>query len=133
MKKLPLFFIYLSFFFACQQTPKSEHNFADKIEIKEEDDTIKATAIFWVDKVQRKKNERLQIKTIKAKVFTHESGKVNVLSFTKEQPEDVQRYLKYRLDFFKVTKIMIDSGYIKTGEQYVQLRYIPQKMHLFNP
>nr|WP_320058661.1 DUF4891 domain-containing protein [uncultured Bacteroides sp.] len=83
--------------------------------------------------MQRKKNERLQIKTIKAKVFTHESGKVNVLSFTKEQPEDVQRYLKYRLDFFKVTKIMIDSGYIKTGEQYVQLRYIPEKMHLFNP
>jgi len=131
MKKSCWVLVSILVFFACQQSPKGDHN-VDKIEVRE-DDTIKATAIFWVDKVQRKKNERLQIKTIKAKVFIHENGKVNLLSFTKEQPEDVQRYLKYRLDFFKVTKIMIDSGYIKTGEQYVQLRYIPQKMHLFNP
>ncbi|WP_071146599.1 DUF4891 domain-containing protein [Bacteroides ihuae] len=131
MKKTLCVLASILVFFACQQSLKSDHTVA-QIEIKE-DNNIKAMAIFWVDKVQRKQNERLQIQTVKAKVFIHKSGKVNILSFIKEQPEDIQRYLKYRLEIFKVTKIMIDSGYIKTGEQYVQLRYIPQKMRSFNP
>lgn len=46
-------------------------------------DTVKATAIFWIDKAEAKHCKDSGLRTIKAKVFIHENGKVDFLSFTK--------------------------------------------------
>ena len=48
-------------------------------------DTVKATAIFWIDKAEAKHCKDSGLRTIKAKVFIHENGKVDFLSFTKKQ------------------------------------------------
>ena len=55
-------------------------------------------------------------------------GKVKLLSYVKPQDSHVKSYLQYRLDIFRVKKIMLDSGYVKPGIQYVQLRYVPEKL-----
>ena len=39
-------------------------------------DTVKATAIFWIDKAEAKHCKDSGLRTIKAKVFIHENGKV---------------------------------------------------------
>ena len=39
-------------------------------------DTVKATAIFWIDKAEAKHCKDSGLRTIKAKVFIHEDGKV---------------------------------------------------------
>ena len=39
-------------------------------------DTVKATAIFWIDKAEAKHCKDSRLRTIKAKVFIHENGKV---------------------------------------------------------
>lgn len=46
-------------------------------------DTVKATAIFWIDKAEAKHCKDSGLRTVKAKVFIHENGKVDFLSFTK--------------------------------------------------
>ena len=63
------------------------------------DTTPKATAIFWVDKDN-----------------------------TKPQSQRIKSYLQYRLEEFRVKKVMLDSGFVKPGVQYVQLRYLPGKL-----
>lgn len=47
-------------------------------------DTVKATAIFWIDKVETKHCKEYGFRTIKAKVLIREDGKVNLLSFAKK-------------------------------------------------
>lgn len=90
------------------------------------DTTEKATAIFWVDKKAIPPNYPLKrVRTAKAKVIIRQNGKVDLLEFRKQQPSDVAKYIAYRLEIFRVPSIMLDSGYVKTGEQYVQLRYCP--------
>ena len=44
-------------------------------------DTVKATAIFWIDKAETKHCKEYGFRTIKAKVLIREDGKVNLLSF----------------------------------------------------
>ena len=46
-------------------------------------DTVKATAIFWIDKAEAKHCKDSGLRTIKAKVFIHENGKVDFLSLPK--------------------------------------------------
>lgn len=53
-------------------------------------DTVKATAIFWIDKAEAKHCKDSGLRTIKAKVFIHENGKVDFLSFTKKQSSGVE-------------------------------------------
>ena len=43
-------------------------------------DTVKATAIFWIDKVETKHCKEYGFRTIKAKVLIREDGKVDLLS-----------------------------------------------------
>ena len=43
-------------------------------------DTVKATAIFWIDKAEAKHCKDSGLRTIKAKVFIHENGKVDFRS-----------------------------------------------------
>lgn len=89
------------------------------------DQTPKATAVFWVDKKDKKENEPLKVRTVKVRVNIERNGKVTIKSYVNEQPGNVKNYLNQKLQTFRVTERMLSSGYIKTGDQYVQLRYIP--------
>lgn len=55
-------------------------------------DTVKATAIFWIDKAEAKHCKDSGLRTIKAKVFIRENGKVDFLSFVKKQSSGVEKY-----------------------------------------
>ena len=96
------------------------------------DTTPKATAIFWVDKDKdyqaKKKDGPLSLRTVKARVEIDSLGKVNLLAYTKPQSQRIKSYLQYRLEEFRVKKVMLDSGFVKPGVQYVQLRYLPGKL-----
>ena len=67
-------------------------------------DTVKATAIFWIDKAEAKHCKDSGLRTIKAKVFIHENGKVDFLSFTKKQSSGVEKYILHHLDKFQISK-----------------------------
>ncbi|WP_455591633.1 DUF4891 domain-containing protein [Bacteroides sp.] len=133
MMKLLLFFFF-SFFLivACQRAPQQKAE-PDETETTDTIDTLpKATAIFWVDKRKWVRDEGiLPLSTAKAKVVISEDGKVDLKSFVKPQDGNVQRYLRYNLEIFRVHKVMMDSGFVKPGEQYVQLRYMPEKAKKF--
>lgn len=126
-----LLFIFGFFFLAisCQNKQAATASLSDASDEEGEagvvDTTSKATAIFWVDKINQGQVDCSLIRRAKAKVSIDSIGKVMLHSFTKEQAGNVQRYLRYRLTIFRVSKQMLDSGYVKPGEQYVQLRYIP--------
>lgn len=122
-----LFIVLLS----CQHTNQSTN---EGIKTDEElvDTTPKATAIFWIDKEKnvysKQKKDPLPVRTVKAKVNILNTGRVEVLSYVKPQDTRLQQYLQYRLEIFRVTEVMLDSGFVKPGVQYVQLRYIPEKV-----
>ena len=48
-------------------------------------DTVKATAIFWIDKAETKHCKEYGFRTIKAHVLIREDGKVDLMSFVKKQ------------------------------------------------
>ena len=89
-------------------------------------DTVKATAIFWIDKAEAKHCKDSGLRTIKAKVSIRENGKV--LSFVKKQSSGVEKYILHHLDKFQVSERMLEGGYIQTGEQFVQLRCMREKL-----
>lgn len=131
MKALLVLFFCLFMLLSCQHSNRSQ--VADQDDAKEVVDTTpKATTIFWVDKEKskytKKKDTPLPVRTAKAKVDIDSAGKIKVLSYVKPQEQRVINYLQYRLEIFRVTKIMLDSGFVKPGVQYVQLRYVPERM-----
>ena len=85
-------------------------------------DTVKATAIFWIDKAETKHCKEYGFRTIKAKVLIREDGKVNLLSFAKKQSPAVETYIRHHLFKFQVSEKMFEGGYVQPGEQFVQLR-----------
>ena len=85
-------------------------------------DTVKATAIFWIDKVETKHCKEYGFRTIKAKVLIREDGKVNLLSFAKKQSPAVETYIRHHLFKFQVSEKMFEGGYVQPEEQFVQLR-----------
>ena len=91
-------------------------------------DTVKATAIFWIDKVETKHCKEYGFRTIKAKVLIHEDGKVEFESFVKKQSIGLEKYIRHHLDKFQISKRMLEGGYIQTGEQFVQLRCMREKL-----
>lgn len=104
----------------------------DNEAIEAEEDTVEqATTIIWVDKGSRELEVGVAIRTAKAKVFIHSAGKIDLKSFVKEQPLSVRRYLKHRLDVYRIPKLILDSGFVKPGEQYVQLRYFLKESERF--
>ena len=126
MRALLFIFCFLVLAFSCQNKPDTSSTTSEgSEEAIVVDTTPKATAIFWVDKENRGDAEHFLIRTAKAKVHIDSIGKVKLYSFTKGQTAKVQRYLRYRLEIFRVSRQMLDSGYVNPGEQYVQLRYIP--------
>ena len=68
------------------------------------------------------------VRTVKAKVNIHLAGRIEVLSYVKPQKGYIKSYINRRLETFRVRKVLMDSAYIKTGVQYVQLRYTPEKV-----
>lgn len=131
-----LLFLLLSLFMllSCQGTDRSGKGGQEDME-EMADTTPKATAIFWVDKdkdsqIQEQKKNGISIRTVKAKVNIDPLGKVELLSYTKPQSQRVKSYLQYRLEIFRVKKVMLDSGFVKPGVQYVQLRYVPEKLRI---
>ena len=128
-----LLFLFFSLFIslsACQHTGQSQNDGQDSDE-QYVDTTPKATAILWVDKKNsggKKDDFPIPVRTVKVKANIHTSGKVEILSYTKPQKDRVKHYLKERLEVFRVTKIMMDSGFVKPGIQYVQIRYMPEKL-----
>lgn len=91
-------------------------------------DTVKATAIFWIDKAEVKHCKEYGFRTVKAKVFVHEDGKVEFQSFVKKQSTDLEKYIRHHLAKFQVSERMLESGYIQPGEQFVQLRCMWEKL-----
>lgn len=134
MKALLVLFFFLFLCLSCQHTNRSQAT--DQDDTKEVVDTTpKATTIFWVDKIKskltKKKDNPTLVRTAKAKVDIDSAGKIKVLSYVKPQEQRVINYLHYRLEKFRVTKIMLDSGFVKPGIQYVQLRYVPERMEKY--
>lgn len=131
MKALLVLFLSLFLLLSCQNINQSGKEGQEDME-KMIDTTSKATAILWVDKDKdyqaKKKNGPVSIRTVKAKVNIDSLGKVALLSYTKPQSQNVKSYLQHRLKIFRVKKVMLDSGFVKSGIQYVQLRYIPEKI-----
>lgn len=131
MKTLLVLFLFLLSLLSCQDTNRSGKDVSEDME-EPVDTTPKATAIFWVDKDKdyqaKKKDGPLSLRTVKARVETDSLGKVNLLAYTKPQSQRIKSYLQYRLEVFRVKKVMLDSGFVKPGVQYVQLRYLPGKL-----
>lgn len=130
MKSILFYFLLLVLTASCQlrQNEKTEDTTAEdptsnSVESNEVD-TVKATAIFWVDKAELIKLQNYTLRTVKAKVNIREDGKVDFLSFIKHQTPELEQYILDRLVNFQVTEKMLKGGYIKPGEQVVQLRCI---------
>ena len=73
-------------------------------------DTVKATAIFWIDKAETKHCKEYGFRTIKAKVLIREDGKVNLLSFAKKQSPAVETYIRHHLPNLKFRKRCLKAG-----------------------
>ena len=118
MKTLLVLFLFLLSLLSCQDTNRSGKDVSEDI--------------FWVDKDKdyqaKKKDGPLSLRTVKARVEIDSLGKVNLLAYTKPQSQRIKSYLQYRLEEFRVKKVMLDSGFVKPGVQYVQLRYLPGKL-----
>lgn len=72
------------------QLKKSDTAVAESTEIDNAEDctadTVKATAIFWIDKAETKHCKEYGFRTIKAHVLIRENGKVDLMSFVKNNP-----------------------------------------------
>ena len=97
-------------------------------------DTVKATAIFWIDKAEAKHCKDSGLRTMtggivkSTGVFIHEDGKVEFESFVKKQSIGLEKYIRHHLDKFQISERMLKSGYIQPGEQFVQLRCMREKL-----
>ena len=89
----------------------------------------KAKAILWVD---RNGDEKLtkygSISTVKVHANVYPDGTFRILSYCKKQKPEVVRYLEKRAAVFTIPQRYFTKGFIKPGEQYMQLRYIPTKV-----
>ena len=88
-----------------------------------------AKAIIWIDS---KHGEHLNdfhiIRTAKVHVNVYSDGTFRIISFCKKQDNKVVEYLKKRAAVYTIPKFFFDEGYIEPGEQYLQLRYLPEKI-----
>ena len=91
-------------------------------------DTVMSSAIFWIDKAEVKHCKEWGFRTVKAKVFIHEDGKVDLQAFVKKQSPDLEKYIRHHLSKFRVSEKMLENEYIHPGEQFVQLRCLWEKL-----
>lgn len=119
---------------SCKPKPKASENGAPE-NIKQElaytipeDSILDATAIIWVDRKEKREHERTRTKILKAKATVSKEGKITIINFVKNYPKEEQLYIKHKLLNFKVDKNMMDYGYIKPGEQFMQFRFIVNRL-----
>ena len=134
MKTILFYFLLAILAVSCQskQSENTEKEVSDNVSNSDTEeciaDTISATAIFWIDKSEVKHCKEYGFRTVKAKVFVHEDGKVDFQSFVKKQSTDLEKYIRHHLAKFQVSERMLESGYIQPGEQFVQLRCMWEKL-----
>ena len=89
----------------------------------------KANAILWVDwKYGEDLSDYKKVRTAKAHVNVYSDGTFRIISFCKRQKPEVVEYLKKRAAVYTIRKFFFENGYIEPGEQYLQLRYLPEKI-----
>lgn len=89
----------------------------------------KARAILWVDKPDGGNiSEYGSVRTVKVKAYVHSDGTFRIMFFTKKQSKEVKTYLEKRVAVYTIPQFFLDEGYISPGEQFLQLRYIPEKV-----
>lgn len=126
MKTLLYFFFFLILSASCQTGENKKTN--DDSAANNQDtqiavpDTAKVTAIFWIDKSEFKNCPEYGYRTITAKVFVQKDGKVRLEAFCKRLTPREQTYIRHHLAKFRVSQKMLEGGYVKMGEQFVQLR-----------
>lgn len=134
MKTILSCFLLVALFVSCQlkQNESTEKQVAKDIGTDDTEeciaDTVKATAIFWIDKAETKHSKEWGFRTVKAKVFIHENGKVGLLAFVKKQSPEQEKYIRHHLSKFQVSEKMLEDGYVQPGEQFVQLRCLYEKL-----
>lgn len=102
-----------------QKAEKKEYAFT-----MPQDSIEKATAIVWIDKYSKKNNDIQFTRKVKAKVNIDLEGKIEVIAYVKDYPQEVQKYINHKLVDFRAPKLIMEN-YIKPGVQFVQLRYTP--------
>ena len=134
MKTILSYFLLVFLTVSCQLKPNGNSEKSVTKDMSNGDteeciaDTVKATAIFWIDKAETKHCKEWGFRTIKAKVFIYENGKVALKAFVKKQSPDAEKYIRHHLSKFQVSEKMIENGYVQPGEQFVQLRCLYEKL-----
>lgn len=91
--------------------------------------TETAKAILWIDwKYGEALDDYKLVRTAKARVNVYSDGTFRIISFCKSQKHEVVEYLKKRAATYTIRKYFLEEGYIEPGEQYLQLRYLPEKI-----
>jgi len=88
-----------------------------------EDSIETATAIIWIDKYDKKNHDVHKTRKAKAKVQVTDDGKVEIIEFVKNYPKEVKQYISHKIPGFRISKPMMEHGYILPGEQFMQIRY----------
>lgn len=134
MKAILSYFLLIILTVSCQlkQNDSSDSQDVESISIDNMEecmaDTVKATAIFWIDKAETKHCKEWGFRTLKAKVFIYENGKVELQAFVKKPSAKLETYVRHHLAKFRVSERMLESGYVQPGEQFVQLRCLYDKV-----
>jgi len=89
-----------------------------------------STLILWIDKAKGEKvTDWGHFKNVKVRANVYADGTFRILSWCKKQEPDVIAYIEKRVAAFKITQFFFDEGYIEPGEQYLQLKYVPEKVN----
>lgn len=89
----------------------------------------KATAVFFIDKKRGVDLEdNTQINALKVYADVSADGTFKVLSFCKPQSARVKSYIYKRVEAYTIRRELMEEAYIKPGEQYLILRYQPDKI-----
>lgn len=93
-------------------------------------DSCKASAILWIDKEKGKKlNEYASsLRTVKVYAEVYPDGTFRILDFCKQQSPRVERYIRRMSDAYTIRREILEENYISQGKQYLQIRYIPDKV-----
>lgn len=125
MKRTLLSMLVFSLFFAsCKQTSTESEK------IQAGCDCEKAKAILWIDKEKGKKLAEYAsaVRTVKVYANVYSDGTFRIISFCKKQNTRVEEYIRKKAAVFVIYPELFEGGYIQPGKQYLQLRYVPEKI-----
>lgn len=130
-RRLNYFFILLCMLFvtACNNKPATSGSAASIDEGAGGCEGEKAKAVLWVDyKKGRSVPDGTSIRAVKVYAHVYGDGTLKVLSFCKKQSMKVENYLLKRVAAYTIRKEIFEQKYLEPGDQYLQLRYIPEWM-----